>query len=422
MSKLVSPQCSQSSHLSNSQKDNQVAAEEAETPLFMAGMDVVDSHSFVSGILNSLSSHICVLDRTGVIIMVNEAWRRFAYTNSDGFCRCFEGVSYFEICDTAMDDDKETAQAFARGIRAVLDGEVEEFCLEYPCHSPDEKRWFIGRVTRMTGDTEVRVVVAHENITERKILEHRQQKMQDTITQQAKSESLTRMAEAIAFKFNSILAATLGNLERSLDYIPRGGEAAVNINLALQAAWRASELNSLMLLYLGQTMDGNEPVNLAGACHEQMSMLLRSKPAHIDIVNCLPSSGPIVLGNQKLIQQVLTILVTNAWESMNGMDVGTITVTGTVEASDTITGKHRIPLDWQAQHQRYACLEVTDTGCGIPLSSVDKLFDPFFSSKMTGRGMGLPVILGILRTHEGVITVASRLGRGSTFNVYLPLC
>ncbi len=384
-------------------------------------MDLEVTHSFVNGVLNSLSSHICVLDQNGIIIMVNEAWRRFAYENSDGSCNCFEGINYIEICDTVTDDDKEMAQAFSQGIISVLGGKRDEFCLEYACHSPEEQRWFIGRVTRMTGDTEVRAVVAHENITERKILEERQLQMQERITQQAKSESLNRMAGAIAHKFNNMLGGILGNLELSLDHVPRGGEAAVNINSALHAAWRASELNSLMLMYLGQIKDVDESVNFAGACREQLSMLMRMKPVHVEIINNLPPSGPIVCGNHKLIQQILASLVTNAWESMDGMNVGIITVTGTVEDGNTIPGEKLFPHDWQAQHKRYACLEVTDNGCGIPMSSLDSLFDPFYTSKMPGRGMGLAVVLGILRTHEGMITVSSKVGQGTTFKAYLPI-
>ncbi len=386
-------------------------------------MDLEVTHNFITGVLNSLSSHICVLDRNGIIIMVNEAWRRFAYENSDVSRNCFEGSNYIEICDTvtADDEDKETAQAFAQGIVSVLSGKIEEFSLEYPCHSPDEKRWFIGRVTRMTEDDEVRAVVAHENITERKILEECQLQMQERITQQAKSESLSRMAEAIAHKFNTMLAGILGNLELSLDHIPRGGEAAVNIHSALQAAWRVSELNSLMLMYLGQIKDVNESVNFAGACREQLSILLKMKPGHVEIVNNLPQSGPIVRGNYKLIQQIFASLVTNAWESMDGMSTGMVTVKVTEEDGSSLSGKKQFPIDWQAQDQSYACLEVSDNGCGIPMSSLDKLFDPFYSSKTPGRGMGLPVVLGVLRTHGGMITVSSKIGRGSTFKAYLPI-
>ena len=84
-----------------------------------------------------------------------------------------------------------------------------------------------------------------------------------------------------------------------------------------------------------------------------------------------------------------------------------------------IPATHRYPPDWQPQGGVYACLEVTDQGCGIAQEDIDKLFDPFFSSKFTGRGLGLPVVLGIVKAHDGVVTVESEIGVGSIFRIFL---
>jgi len=92
----------------------------------------------------------------------------------------------------------------------------------------------------------------------------------------------------------------------------------------------------------------------------------------------------------------------------------------TVSATDIPTN-YRRPVEWQPQAGEYACLEVTDAGCGIARPDLDQLFEPFFSRKFLGRGMGLPVVLGIVRAHNGGITVESEPGRGSTFRVYLPV-
>jgi two-component system cell cycle sensor histidine kinase/response regulator CckA len=82
---------------------------------------------------------------------------------------------------------------------------------------------------------------------------------------------------------------------------------------------------------------------------------------------------------------------------------------------------HRHPIDWQPQDTAYACLEVADAGRGIAEKDIENLFDPFFSSKFTGRGLGLSVVLGIVKAHGGVVTVESRSGQGSTFRVFFPL-
>jgi signal transduction histidine kinase len=117
---------------------------------------------------------------------------------------------------------------------------------------------------------------------------------------------------------------------------------------------------------------------------------------------------------------VLTNLVTNAWEAC-GTGPGTIHLTVKTVASTDIPTSHRFPVTWQTRSEACACLEVADTGCGIGDGDVEKLFDPFFSRKFTGRGMGLSVVLGIVRAHEGAIRVESEPGRGSVFRVYIAL-
>lgn len=118
--------------------------------------------------LNGLSSHIAILDQDGRIEAVNDAWRRFARDNGvlpNGVC---EGGDYLAVCDATSGPDAIDAREFAKAIRDVLAGRLNEFSREYACHSPDEQRWFVGRVTTFPGNGPPRCVVAHENVTERK--------------------------------------------------------------------------------------------------------------------------------------------------------------------------------------------------------------------------------------------------------------
>jgi CheY-like chemotaxis protein len=128
----------------------------------------------------------------------------------------------------------------------------------------------------------------------------------------------------------------------------------------------------------------------------------------------------VIAANADQIQQLLTNLVTNAHESLVAGQ-GTIRLNIQTVASADIVTTHRFPINWLPQDPAYACLEVADGGCGIPGEDHQKLCDPFFSTKFTGRGMGLAVALGIVRAHGGAITVESQPGRGSVFRVYFPL-
>jgi PAS domain S-box-containing protein len=123
--------------------------------------------------LDSLSAHIAIVDETGTIVAVNKAWRGFARANEAAAQNYAEGANYLRACDSAAGPYSEEAAPFAEGIRSVLSGQREKFELEYPCHSPSERRWFIGRVTQFAAAGPPRAVVAHENITERKLTEER---------------------------------------------------------------------------------------------------------------------------------------------------------------------------------------------------------------------------------------------------------
>ncbi len=123
---------------------------------------------FQQSTLDALSSRIAVLDENGKIIAINNVWRQFSEANQGTVESCGVGANYTEVCDQATGTWAEEASALAQGMRQVMEGQHEAFCLEYPCHSPSEERWFNVCVTRFVGEGPVRVVVAHENITERK--------------------------------------------------------------------------------------------------------------------------------------------------------------------------------------------------------------------------------------------------------------
>ncbi len=124
-------------------------------------------------VLNALSVHAVLLDAEGTIIGNNFGWREYGESNTPGDPPDTIGMNYLAVCDAAEGEDSDEAADVGRGIRAVLAGEAEEYSLEYPCHSPDEKRWFFMRAVRMDGPGPLRVIVSHENITALKFAEER---------------------------------------------------------------------------------------------------------------------------------------------------------------------------------------------------------------------------------------------------------
>jgi two-component system cell cycle sensor histidine kinase/response regulator CckA len=258
------------------------------------------------------------------------------------------------------------------------------------------------------------------DITDRIKAEAERSRLEDPNRQLQKAESLGRMAGAIAHRFNNLLGAVLGNLEMALSAHEPGALVVENLTEAMQAARRAAEVSGLMLTCLGQTRVRADAIDLAEVCRRSMQTLRTGMPNDVLLEPDFPVQGPIIMAGAHQIQQVLTNLCTNAWEAI-GSSRGTIRLTVKVVSAAELPAVQRFPLDWLPQENVYACLEVADSGCGIAGKDIDKLFDPFFSSKFTGRGLGLPVVLGVVKAYRGAVAVESKPGKGSVFRVYFPV-
>jgi diguanylate cyclase (GGDEF)-like protein len=139
----------------------------------------LEATGFAAAVIDALASHICVTDREGVIIAVNRAWRKFGEENAGGSCGSDVGAHYLRICQGSHGPGSDEADDFALGVRTVLDGHSELFELEYPCHSPTESRWFLGRVTPL-GIEQGGAVISHLNITARTLMEFELAKLSST--------------------------------------------------------------------------------------------------------------------------------------------------------------------------------------------------------------------------------------------------
>jgi signal transduction histidine kinase/ActR/RegA family two-component response regulator len=258
------------------------------------------------------------------------------------------------------------------------------------------------------------------DITERKQAEAEKEKLEAINRQLQKSESLGRMGGAIAHHFNNQLQAVMLNLDLAASNLSRNARPVEGLSEAMQSARKAAEVSTLMLTYLGQTRSKHEPLDLAEVCRRSLVLLRAALPSSGVWETDLPAPGPGISANANQLQQVLANLIINAWEaSNNGRSVIRLSVK-TVAAAD-ISATRRFPIDYQTHAGAYACLEVADAGCGISAKDFCTLFDPFFTTKFAGRGLGLPVVLGIVRSHNGVVTVESEPGRGSTFRIFFPV-
>jgi len=259
-----------------------------------------------------------------------------------------------------------------------------------------------------------------DQIAERKQAEDHRLEMERRLQQAQKAESLGRMAGAIAHHFHNLLCGVIGNLEMSLEDICARSKSRRLVENALSCSQRASDVSRLMLTYLGHDTGSKEPVDLCAVGAEALAQLAASTPPNITLTTSLPNQGLWVMADAGQIRQVLASIVINATEAA-GEARSQITVSaGTAPASD-IKATHIHPVQWQPSHPVYAWLTVADTSGGMAPDTLDKVFDPFFSTKFTGRGLGLAVVLGVVKAHEGSIAVESQPGRGTVFRIFIPM-
>ncbi|MBL8999957.1 MAG: response regulator [Phycisphaerae bacterium] len=239
------------------------------------------------------------------------------------------------------------------------------------------------------------------------------------LRQAQKLESLGLMAGGIAHDFNNLLVGILGSAGLALSQVRPGDPVAATISNIEISARRAADLTRQLLAYAGKVRISRQPVSVARLIADVLPMLQSQAPVGVTFTADLSPGVPPVMADSTQLQQVLINLATNAREAV-GRSGGEVRLrTGVVELSrrDLADGyQHAEGLEpgW------YVFLEVTDTGKGMDEQTVSRIFDPFFTTKFTGRGLGLAVVLGIVRGHGGAIRVTSMVNAGSTFRVILP--
>jgi two-component system, cell cycle sensor histidine kinase and response regulator CckA len=371
------------------------------------------SEEIYRSILTASPDDITITDQEGRIVMVSPmAYTIFGYPRDQDF----SGRSVMEFL--LPEDRAHAASQLALKRQGVVTGPSEYRALHQDGHVLDievNSEFILNAAGVPAG-----MVVIVRDITGRKRAAAEAEQMEALNRQLQKVESLGRMAGAIAHHFNNDLQAVMLSVESAIDDLAPGAGALESLADAMRSARKAAEVSGSMLTYLGQRTGKQEALELGEACLRSMSLLRAFIPAGVVLESDFPARGPVVSANESEVQQVLANLTTNAREAM-GDRHGTIRLTVKTVAAAEIPAENRFPVGCRLHDTPHACLEVADAGCGIAHGNIEKVFDPFFSSKFAGRGLGLPVVLGIVRAHAGAITVESEPDVGSTFRVFLPV-
>ena len=233
-----------------------------------------------------------------------------------------------------------------------------------------------------------------------------------------KLESLGILAGGIAHDFNNLLMVILGNADMALQEAPRNSPVRNSIEEIRKASKRAADLTNQMLAYAGKGRFNVQPTQLNDLI-EEMGQLLRASLSRKIVLNTDLEAGlPLIQADAAQARQVVMNLFLNAAEAV-AEESGMVTIQTSL-LHMTRGELARTVLDGKLPEGPYVCLTVTDTGCGMDAETLGRLFDPFFSTKFVGRGLGLSAVLGIVRGHRGTMQVDSQPGRGTTFKVLLP--
>jgi PAS domain S-box-containing protein len=250
------------------------------------------------------------------------------------------------------------------------------------------------------------------DVTERKKNEQR-------LRQAQKLESLGIMAGGAAHDFNNLLTSILGNTSLVLDTLELGSRSRAMLQDVVTASEGAARLTRQMLTYAGKDQARLQPVDVAAAAREVVPLLSASIPKIIRLSLELEEGTPLVEADPAQFQQVMMNLVINAAESIPERTPGEVRIG---------VGRHRLtPEDYRDAvmpiedgDRDYVSFSVTDNGSGMDPATQARIFDPFFSTKFAGRGLGLAAVLGIVRGHGGTLTVRTAPQKGSVFTVFLP--
>jgi signal transduction histidine kinase/CheY-like chemotaxis protein len=254
------------------------------------------------------------------------------------------------------------------------------------------------------------------DITEHKKLEADKLLLQQQFHQSQKLESLGVLAGGIAHDFNNILTVIVSGC--SLARL-RPERTAAQLDMIESAALRAAGLCNQMLTYAGKGQSALAQTDVGEMVREMVTMLRSTINQNVTITFTLEDDIPLIKADISQLRQLVMNLIINASEAIGAeqgtIDVGLNMVKIGVAAVDKDHLGKTIPMGW------YACLKVRDSGCGMDEETRSRIFEPFFSTKFTGRGLGMSALLGIVNLHGGALQLNSKPGQGTIFKVYLPI-
>jgi len=367
---------------------------------------------FTHSMIDGLSSHICVIDAQGIIVITNRAWNTFAVENNAVEGTYGEGTDYLAVCKAIAEDENAEIEEIDAGIRGVLNGSLPSFAKEYPCHSSEAERWFICKVDPFKVSSRNYAVILNENITERKIAEFelRSAKTEAESANCAKSDFLANMSHEIRTPMNGVIGMTellkMTELtEEQTNYVKNIEISGDNLLCLINNILDLSKIEAQKVTIEFEEFSLHHCINDVVLMQKHI-IHEKGLALDVDVASEIPH---LLVGDQLRVKQILINLLGNAAKF-------------TVQGGITISAQ----IIEQQDATMFVRIAVRDTGIGISSETIDRIFTPFVQADSSttrqfgGTGLGLSISRHLAELMNGSISVESTPGVGSCFSVILP--
>ena len=366
-----------------------------------------DSEQLLQGIINAIPDRMWVLDTSKRIRFCNKTTKEI-YGDDVVGQPCSKINPSCDETNCLIDKTLETGKMTQSPVKLVdQDG---------------EERHFLGSSNPVVMDDSGKprlVVEVLRDITDFKKADTDRQRFKERLREAKRVESMAHMAASIAHDFNNLMTGIIGNIDLILLDLPaNSSENQILLDIE-QAAKRASQLSRQMLAFSGREHLIKQELELNEWLRSTEKRLVASTPEGIQTNVEYSSNSLHIEGDAKQLQQMLENLYLNAKEAI-GEPPGKITISTSMDECRSTFLANTL-FQENVKPGRYAVLSIRDDGCGINEAIQDKVFDPFFTTKQTGRGLGLAEVYGTLRGHQGTLRLKSEVGKGTTFEIYLPI-
>jgi signal transduction histidine kinase len=367
------------------------------------------SEEMSSAVLKSINAQLCVLDRDGRILTMNDAWRLDAgETNGSCSCRLVEVKCPMKAGERVRCAAVE-AGPFRDRIRSALDGPVETFAAEYHTAMPNVEAWYLLSVEQFRA-LEGGVVLSHQNVTARKRAEFDAEQRRQELAHVSRVSTMGELAASIAHELNQPLTGVLANAQAALRFLdtvpPDLGEVRDILTDIVEDDRRAGEVIRRLRAMLSQSAIEPADVDVNEVVVDVVKLLANNATLrHVTLETSLSDGLPSIRADKIQLEQVILNLVVNAMDAMKETPVEERRVTIRTAASDAST----------------VLISVTDRGPGIDLDKLGRIFQPFFTTKLEGMGMGLSIARTIVEAHGGLLWAANNPDRGASFQCRIPV-